>query len=54
MDESDKLLPVYVALVATPAQPVTPSTMGMPEDGFKHPEVATYTIILVIATQFRT
>ena len=48
-----KLLPVYVALVAAPAQPVVPSTLGMLEDHFEHLEVATYTIVLVIATQFQ-
>ena len=50
----DKLLPVHVAFVAPPAQPVSPSTLGMLEDACKRLEVATYTIVLVMATQFRT
>ncbi len=49
-----ELLPVYVARVAAPAQPVLPSTLGMLENHFKHLEIATYTIVLVIAPQFRT
>ena len=50
----DKLLPVHLALVAPPAQPVSPSMLGMLEDDFKPLEVATYPIVLVVATQFRT
>jgi hypothetical protein len=49
-EEALELLPVYVARVATPAQPVLPSTLGVLEDHFKPLEVATYTIVLVIAT----
>jgi ferritin-like metal-binding protein YciE len=54
MDGIDKLLPVYVALVAAPAEPVLPSTLGMLKGNFEHLEIATYTIVLVIATQFQT
>ena len=53
-EEPRKLLPVYVALVAARAQPVLPRTLGMLEDHFEHLEIATYTIVLVIAPQFRT
>ena len=49
-----KFLPVYAALVAASAQPVLPSTLGMLEDHCKHLEIATYTIVLVLAPQFRT
>ena len=53
-EDIHKLLPVYVALVAASAQPVAPSPLGMLEDHFEPLEVATDTIVLVIATQFRT
>ena len=49
-----KLLPVEVARVAAPAQPILPSTLGRLEDHFKPLEVATYTIVLVVAPQFHT
>src|SRR2546422_4730934 len=49
----DKLLPVEVALVAASAQPVLPSSLGILEDRFEHLEVATDTIVLVMAAQFR-
>jgi hypothetical protein len=48
----DKLLPAYVALVAASAQPISPSPLRMREDDFAHLEIATYTIVLVIATPF--
>jgi hypothetical protein len=54
MHSIDKLLPGDVAFVAAPAQPVLPRTLGMLEDDFEPLEVATYTIVLVIATQFQT
>jgi hypothetical protein len=50
----DTLLPVEVALVAASAQPVAPSSLGMLEDDFTPLEVATDTIVLVVATQFQT
>ena len=50
----DKLLPVYVALVAASAPPVAPSSLGMLEDPCEHLDIATYTIVLVRATQLRT
>ena len=46
------LLPVYVALVAARAEPIVPSPLGMLENHFEHLEVATYTIVLVVASQF--
>ena len=52
--EVDKLLPAYVARVAASAQPVAPSPLGMLEDHFEPLEIAPYTRVLVIATQFRT
>jgi hypothetical protein len=54
LEGSDKLLPAYVALVAASAQPVAPSPLGMLEDHFEHFEIATDTLVLVVATQFRT
>jgi ferritin-like metal-binding protein YciE len=41
-----------VARVAARAEPVVPRTLGMLEDHFEHLEVATYTIVLVVAPQF--
>jgi hypothetical protein len=52
--ETLKLLPVYVALVAARAEPVVPSTLEMLENHFEHLEVATYTIVVVVAPQFCT
>lgn len=46
-----KLLPVSGALVATPAQPVVPSPLGMLDDPFQHLDVATYTMVWVGASQ---
>ena len=40
--------------MATTTQPVSPSPPGMLKDGSQCLEVATYTMIAVIATQFRT
>ena len=40
--------------MAASAEPVAPSPRGLLADHFKHLEVATYTIVLVIAAQFRT
>ena len=54
MHRIDKLLPGDVAFVAAPAEPVLPRTLGMLENDFEHLAVATYTIVLVIATQFQT
>jgi hypothetical protein len=54
MDGIDTLLPGYVALVAAPAEPVLPGTLGMLEGHFEPLEIATYTIVLVIAAQFQT
>jgi hypothetical protein len=54
MNGLHKLLPAYVALVAASAQPVAPSPLGMLEDHFEPFEIATDTIILVVATQFQT
>ena len=54
MDGFPKLLPAYVARVAASAQPVAPSPLGMLEDPFEPLEIATDTIVLVIATQFPT
>jgi hypothetical protein len=48
-----KLLPVEVALVAASAQPVLPSSLGILEDRFEHLDVATDTLVLVMAAQFR-
>ena len=39
-----------VAFVAASAQPVAPSPLGALEDHFEHLEIATDTIVLVIAT----
>ena len=50
--ETLKLLPVDVALVAARAEPVVPSTLAMLENPFEHLEVATYTMVLVVAPQF--
>jgi hypothetical protein len=47
-----KLLPVYVALVAARAEPIVPSTLEMLENHFEHLEVATYTLVVVVAPQF--
>src|SRR4029434_11052484 len=54
LEGSDKLLPAYVALVAASAQPVAPSPLGMLEDHVEHCEIATDTIVVVVATPFRT
>src|SRR2546425_1342771 len=54
MHRIDKLLPGDVAFVAAPAEPVLPRTLGMLENDFEPLEVATYPIVLVIATQFQT
>ena len=54
MHSIDTLLPGDVAFVAAPAQPVLPRPLGMLENDFEHLAVATYTIVLVIATQFQT
>jgi transposase len=43
-EETLKLLPVYVALVAARAEPVVPSTRDVLENHFEHLEVATYTL----------
>ena len=43
-----------MALVAASAPPVAPSSLGMLEDPCAHLDIATYTIVLVRATQFRT
>ena len=51
-EETLKLLPVYVARVAARAEPVVPRTLGMLEDHFEPLEVATYTIVVVVAPQF--
>ena len=48
-----KLLPVEVARVAASAPPVLPSSLGMLEDRFEPLEVATDTLVLVMAPQFR-
>src|SRR5438132_1664243 len=48
-----KLLPVEVALVAASAQPVWPSSLGILADRFEPLAVATDTIVLVMAAQFR-
>ena len=52
MHRIDKLLPGDVAFVAAPAEPVLPRTLGLLENDFEHLEVATYTIVLVVAPQF--
>src|SRR4030095_14826010 len=54
LDGVHELLPAYVALVATSAQPVAPSPLGMLEDRFEPLGIATDTIVLLVATQFRT
>ncbi|HSX82443.1 MAG TPA: hypothetical protein VLQ80_28260, partial [Candidatus Saccharimonadia bacterium] len=53
-EETLTLLPVYVARVAARAEPVVPRTLGRLEDHFEPREVATYTIVLVVAPQFCT
>jgi hypothetical protein len=54
MHSIDKLLPGDVAFVAAPAQPVWPRTLGLLDNDFAHLEVATDTIVLVIATPLQT
>ena len=47
-------VPGEAALVATPAEPIPPRPPGMLTDRYQRIDIATYTIVVVIAAQFCT
>ena len=53
-DRIQKLFPVYVTFVGSAAQPIPPQPLSMMMNITQRPIVATYTIVLIVATKLDT